>query len=509
MVFLNAISVYLLLAAVCSVFWAVRVRTLNGSGYSYVLLLLSFAMCFYILGYVMELNSDSPAQIVFWNHIEFLGIPFVSALWLTTALMYTGHFVHNKMLLIAVIFAIPLVTLILRFTNDYHHLYFASMEYLESYGTIFIIKHAGPWWYVQLTHSLLAILIAMGLFMGDAIKNEERQKGKVYFTIGASAIAIAGLLLAAIKPGGLPLDYMVLCLPLAIVAIVFAITRYDFLETKSIARNRVFDASEHAILLINRRYKILDYNNSARELFAQIDIRLSNGYLSSLLEETSDLYNVLKSTDPSVVMLQTDTGERYYNITTTTIDEDRAFRGWIKTLSDITETHNLNEELRKQALTDELSMLSNRRAFIRIGRTWVSRADKDGKPLYLLMLDLDYFKKINDQYGHLAGDLVIRQFSEIMRQVFLSECLIARLGGEEFAILHRGLGETEMQQMANTFLQKTQQKVYRYQTYRFRVTVSIGMTKKQPDQTLESMMGKADQALYESKDQGRNRLAIL
>lgn len=506
---LNALSIYLLAGAVCSVFWAVRVRTLNESEYSYALLLLGFALCFYLLGYTMELNASSPAQVLFWNALEYLGIPFVSALWLITALVYTGRLPHNRrVLLIVVLVMVPVVTTVLRLTNDFHHLYFAALDVVEFSGELFLVKTPGPWYYVQMVYSLLTIAIALGLFVRAAKYNGRWQKGKALYIAVASAFAVVGLMLVAFRPFGQYLDYMVLLLPLASTAIVCAIVQYDFLETRSIARNRVFEASANAVLLIDREYKILDYNDAARALFARIGVRLRKGYLSSLFDKGSDLPAILKSTEPSVLTVQNDGSERYYRVTTTNIDENNAFRGWIKTLCDITEMHKLNEELRKQALTDELSMLGNRRAFIKAGEAWVLRAEERDEFLCLLMMDLDHFKSINDQYGHLVGDLVIRQFSEMMSQAFCVECLVARLGGEEFAVLRRGLESEAMRKETMEFLRDARHKVYRYQNCRFQVTVSIGMTMKQPGQTLEGMMGRADKALYESKGMGRNKLIV-
>ena len=92
MLIYNLLSLYLLTVTVAVVYAAVQIRTLSGSAYAKTALHLGFAVCFYILGYAMELNAVSPVQILFWNRIEYLGIPFISALWLTTALIYTGHF---------------------------------------------------------------------------------------------------------------------------------------------------------------------------------------------------------------------------------------------------------------------------------------------------------------------------------------------------------------------------------------------------------------------------------
>ncbi|MEA4815485.1 MAG: diguanylate cyclase [Lachnospiraceae bacterium] len=509
MLLTNLISLYLLSVTIAVVFCAAQIKTLNGSSYTKTALLLCFAVCFYILGYTMELNSSTPSQIIFWNRIQYIGIPFVSALWLTTGLMYIGHFTRYKKLLFAAIYTIPIITLILRFTNDYHHLYFASINYAEGFGRLFLVKKSGPWMYVQASHSATMIFISMGLFIFDTVKKAEKEAGKIVLIVAASVFAVMGLLLAQLNPFGFQVDYMALCLPITCVMMILAISRYDLLEAKSVARSKVFEASSDAILLISHQNRILDYNNSAKRLFEQIDIHLGNKDLSVLFEKVPSLLEGFKKTKLYIIKLRINGEERYYGITTEKIDDHNILRGWIKIIRDVTEIYQLNEKLKKQAMTDELSVLSNRRAFIKTGREWILKSEENSQTLHLLMMDLDYFKNVNDQYGHPAGDLVIRDFAQMLKSHFASECLIARLGGEEFAALLAGFNDDEILQMINSLLAEADQHVYSYFGNQFHVTVSIGVTKRQSGQTLENMMGNADKALYQSKDRGRNCVTVL
>lgn len=509
MPFANLISLYLLFVSVAVVFCAVQMRSLNGSAYTKTALLLCFAVCFYILGYTMELNSTVPANILFWNRIEYIGIPFVSALWLTTGLVYTGYYRRHKRILFAAIYLIPTVTLILRLTNHNHHLYFASVKFENKFEILFFVKQPGPWMYVQLVHSALMIFTSMGVFIWDTVKRSEKQIGKILLIILASLFAVAGLSLSMAKPFGFPIDYMALCLPVTCVMVILAIVRFDLLEMKSLARNKVFDASSDAILLINRWNKVLDCNRSARHFLEQLHIHSGSRTLGVLFSKTPDLLDALKKSEPVVVKLMLNNEERYFEITTENFDDHNVLRGWIKTIRDITRIHQLNEELMRQAATDELSVLANRRAFMNIGREWVVKSEQSHCPLYLLMLDLDHFKDINDRYGHLAGDFVIREFSQLLKNRFDSNSLVARLGGEEFAVLFQWADDEKIAQMLDIFLSSAQHHIYRYSAMDFQITVSIGMTKKQPGQTLENMMGKADKALYQSKDLGRNRFTVL
>ncbi|MEA4823104.1 MAG: diguanylate cyclase [Clostridiaceae bacterium] len=495
--------------AVVTVFWSACIRVLNGSNYARTSLVLCAAMCFYILGYAMELNSATPSQIEFWNLVEYIGIPFVSALWLTIALMYTGHFTRCKKALVLAIYLIPIISLILRFTNAYHHLYFLTEGYEEEYGKLIFVKKTGPWMYVQSIHSMLMILAAMGLLIHDSVQKEDKQRGKILLITAASAFAVAGLLLSQIKPFNITIDYMALCLPITCVMVILAIAQFDLLETRSLARSRVFEYAGDAFLLINKQNRILDYNSSARQLFESINIRLNNGYISTLLSQVPDILEALKNKENSVVKLRMKTEDRYYEITTTNIDNRNATRGWIKTIRDITEIHQLNEDLKRQAMTDELSVLNNRRAFIRIGTDWVSEANKTGKTLHLSMLDIDYFKKVNDQFGHPIGDLVIREFSEMLKDHFGADSLIARLGGEEFAILQAGVNDEKTLRTLNAFLNMIRRHQFCYHGNQLQITVSAGVTRSQPNQTLESMIRNADKALYLSKNRGRDCVTVV
>lgn len=509
MLLCNLISLYLIVTTVATIIFAVQIRTLSGASYARTVFFLSLAICFYIIGYTMELNSSSSAQIIFWNRIEYIGIPFVAALWMTTTLIYTGHFASHKKLLLVIIFTIPVVTFVLRFTNNLHHLYFASVGFTSEFGRLFFVKKAGPWMYVQLFYSALMVFSTLGQLIWDSQKSRKKQSGKMLLLVVASIFAIGGLVLMEVKPYGIQIDYMALCLPVTCIIVILAISRYDLLETKSLARSKVFEASSDAILLINRMNRVIDYNESAGKLFAQINIRLEAQSIDALFGKRPELLASIEKSESSVVKLSVGVEERYYSIITEKIDGAKVLYGWIKIFHDVTEICRLNEALNKQAMTDELSVLSNRRAFIKIGKEWITRAEKSGGPLHMIMLDLDHFKGVNDQYGHSAGDVVIREFGQVLKKHFDVNCQVARLGGEEFAVLLVRYSDAEISRIIDAFLKDAEKHIYTHFGNQFHVTVSVGITSWKSGQALEEVMRRADTALYQSKAQGRNCVTAL
>lgn len=503
----NLINIYFFVMLFTAIYWAVHIKSVNSTGYATFMLALSFAIGIYIFGYAMELNSNTETQIIFWNRFEYLGIPFVSAFWLTAGLMYTGHFARHKVLLSLFIYVVPLVTMVLRLTNDYHHLYFATVDFVYRGDKLLLNRTYGPWMFVQSFHSMLMIIITLGLFLAYFVKNREQKVGKVRLIVIASIMATAGLLLSYFKPFGFIIDYMAICLPLTCLMVVIAIWKYDFLAAKALARSKAFESNRDAILLVSQQNKIIDYNKMASQLLGELGITLVEGDLDTVFKSAPAFVDSLKSGTDSTLKWGAEPSERIYEISTRSIDSNHLSQGWIKTICDVTEAYEWNKRLKQLAMMDELSGLNNRRAFMQKGESIIQEVTQNNASLHLLMMDLDHFKNINDQFGHLNGDRVINHMGAALKTNYSANSLIARLGGEEFAVLLTGFSDAEIKEKTTRFLAEFSKHTYHDQDKTFHVTVSIGIAKKkEPSQTLNELIHMADKALYRAKDYGRNRV---
>lgn len=175
------------------------------------------------------------------------------------------------------------------------------------------------------------------------------------------------------------------------------------------------------------------------------------------------------------------------------------------------ENARLFEEARQLAITDELTGLANHRQFYQQLTREVQRAHRYGRPLTLLMLDVDHFKEYNDRYGHLAGDHALRDLAYVMRCNARNVDILARYGGEEFAII---LPETDLSRaafQAERIRSAVAAHLFRSKDPSFRgvLTVSIGVTALTPGiRTIEELVHDADQAMYLAKTRGRNRVEL-
>jgi diguanylate cyclase (GGDEF)-like protein len=157
----------------------------------------------------------------------------------------------------------------------------------------------------------------------------------------------------------------------------------------------------------------------------------------------------------------------------------------------------LAEELSR---TDQLTGLPNRRALMEAAYTAKLEA------LALVIIDIDRFKRVNDTHGHLAGDAVIRSVGQMMAADFAEVGHVARVGGEEFALLSSGAAPESLRATLTAFCERVRSTPVLINGLAVRVTVSAGIALRQQNETFDQLYSAADRALYAAKAAGRNRV---
>ncbi|EDY85760.1 diguanylate cyclase [gamma proteobacterium HTCC5015] len=165
-------------------------------------------------------------------------------------------------------------------------------------------------------------------------------------------------------------------------------------------------------------------------------------------------------------------------------------------------------EVRQLSTTDPLTQVANRRHLLERLNLEISRCERSGhSELSLLMMDLDHFKSINDEHGHLFGDEALRVTARVLREQSRNTDLVGRYGGEEFCLLLPDTGPQGALQIAERCRQALEQAdIDREDGEVLHITTSIGLATYQMGDTNESLLHRADEALYQAKEQGRNRI---
>lgn len=165
------------------------------------------------------------------------------------------------------------------------------------------------------------------------------------------------------------------------------------------------------------------------------------------------------------------------------------------------------KELLLVASQDSLTGLHNRRSFMESAARDLAAANRHQRPLTMMMMDVDFFKNINDTRGHAAGDEVLRQLGNILPESMREADLVGRYGGEEFCMLLVDTSLEDARKSAERLRQRIEELPIYHEAQRIAVTISIGIAAWHPGQSLDQLLSEADRALYRAKAEGRNRVS--
>ncbi|OYT98733.1 MAG: sensor domain-containing diguanylate cyclase [Burkholderiales bacterium PBB1] len=186
------------------------------------------------------------------------------------------------------------------------------------------------------------------------------------------------------------------------------------------------------------------------------------------------------------------------------LDEERAYSLVIRDVSDRREA---TEALRRSVACDHLTGLANRRALFEACELELQRWRRTPRPLSLVLIDADHFKRINDEHGHAAGDAVLRHLAAGLSATFRAMDIVARLGGEEFVVLLPGCTEDAAATVAQRLCHSVSEQAVNVNSASLHYTVSIGVaTMDASVDSVEAFIERADLAMYRAKASGRNRV---
>ena len=174
------------------------------------------------------------------------------------------------------------------------------------------------------------------------------------------------------------------------------------------------------------------------------------------------------------------------------------------------ELQQIRQYLEEHSRIDELTQVYNRNYLQEVMQAELQRSRRFRHAFTVLFLDLDYFKGVNDQYGHACGDFVLKRSAALVRSAIRPSDILGRYGGEEFAVGLVECDESSAVRIAERIREAIAKAVLLYEGHGISITVSIGLSVLRPDvEKIETLMAQADQALYHAKSEGRNRVEVF
>ena len=462
---------------------------------------------FFSLGYALEINQNTLSGIYDSLKIQFIGIPFTAVFFLLFSVKIATGRKINKFLY-SILFIIPVITVILVFTVEKHSLIYISSSVVT--GGMFPLLHyrAGLWYQINMisligTASAAEILLFIKLFRTAGIR---RKQIAFVFISG-----LVSLLPAAVNPSRVHnFDIQPFCLTLTGVFLSIAVFRYRMFSLVPYAREIAVDSITEYLIVFDDRGYVQDINASAGK-----SEMLNECAVGSLLPEKSplkrfaDLLLRNKANCPSNREYQFEYKKRNYLLKTSCIrNKGTAESGFVFIISDITKSVKRIKDLEYHAIYDSLTGIFNRRYIIDLLVKETMVVENEREAIGLILMDIDYFKSINDNYGHQAGDAVLKEVTGVISRELRVSDLFGRYGGEEFLIICPSSDSETTLYIAGRLRKALENLEIAYENNRIKTTASFGVYSNisSENENIDEMLRKVDIALYAAKNNGRNRV---
>ncbi len=506
--FLNSLSI---IAIVMMIAISISKKHVKG-GIQYAIL--NSFLCVWSIGSFMENVFMDFSSLLFWRNITQIGIFLTPIAYLYFTVTYTDTMNIKAKRNMYFILIFQLIAIILIFTDQYTHIMRKTVV-VEMIGNLAVLKVSSTVFgtfavglnYIIIFYSLIRLVIFSRNTSG-MVRNQS-----IVIIAGSLIPFLFGWLKSALP---LSLDTII---PISAaftpgcLFILWGIFKYDFMSISPIARNKIFDMVKDGIIVCTSNGRIIDFNIAASKIFEKANIKLDNRNINDYgrPELTKWFHNVIDYNESvSEFRLSTETGYKDYESQVFAIKDkkDHVVLGTISLIREITEIKKQSEELKARAYTDGLTGILNRNAFIGVYNSLMNQPQKNG--IGMILIDIDHFKKVNDEHGHICGDEVLKGIVKCMENTIRDTDYVGRIGGEEFAIVLPNTPANATEEISERVRKNVENIVFNTSGKKIRVTISIGASHIADPVKVEfkSAFAYVDRLLYLSKNRGRNSVSF-
>ena len=425
-------------------------------------------------------------------------------------MLFTWQYVRGEQRRVPVMWQVPhwavtALTVVIALTNPFHHLMYLSTDPLSPGGPTIYVH--GPWYFVTITYVYVLMLLAFATIV-EAIQRSRGLHRRQYVGIALAMLLpwLANLLYTVnlFKPFGVdptPISF------LATGAVIVVLVRRDRLFTLlPVARSVLVEAIPDPVLVVDLGHQLVDANAAAFAVIGPQDLRIGRTLLE--IAALAPLHGMATGEGvPSEIVLGPD--GRQFETNLVPLAHGGRQVGQMLLLRDVTRRAQLEVRLREEATRDTLTGLHNRRLLDEVGRQLTTQADRATQPLAAVMVDIDYFKRLNDHHGHQAGDRVLASIGRFLSERVRQSDFVFRTGGEEILILLPGASGDQALARIDGWRNDFAALRIDIGGGRVQSTFSAGVAVYPRDgANLDEVMACADKALYQAKADGRNRACL-
>ena len=501
-------GLYTLYVSAPLLFIAVLVLTLSyftkreDSAYKHFIFLCSTVVAWNIIEMIYTVSVDLNTAEFFFV-LQMLVIPYLPVALLMYVLKIAGfhQFASSKYVLLACI--LPTITVIMNFTNDFHQLFRIYFAIVEVTPVRVFINERGPWFWIHIAYSYAAILLANFVVIYRIKNSMKAERFRYYMILLGSSFSIFSNIIVIFFAPASPIDSTLWGATLGLFFFYFAMDT-SLTSNYLFARNQVFESIGEYIFVLDTDESITDINSSARNWLVK------HGIFSPITLDM--LFSQLRDKGATIELGENEEqGELFFSDEENLLfssfvikrnhmyDAKQSYVGTILTLSDMTAIRNTMRNLQEISIIDELTGTYNRRAYEKM----LDDYDKaDHLPLCVVIGDVNGLKKVNDTLGHASGDHSLRYIAQLLVKCATGHGAVARIGGDEFAIVAPGCNHSAAESLIQTIKEAVTAEVDAIHGAGIALGYAI---KTEPHQELSKIIHEADKKMYQDKGNDRRR----
>ena len=479
-------------------------------------LALSFALtmlcaAIWNVGFAAEIISPSLDQKIFWANVQFIGIVFLPPGWFVMSMLATGQS-RGALKIIPPLVIIPTLTLLLAWTNPYHHI-FRQNPGINSIGVPFpvLVNDYSPYFYaVHAPYGYVLFIASFYLLFRSWKKTPliyRRQRSTLCISL-IFPLLVDTLYVLGITP--IPsFNFTSTVFTISGLLLSLNILKNHFLDILPLAYEAAITEMEVGVIVMDAPGRVSHLNPAAEKITGIAGDRAIGADITQVFPVLSSVRTAAQECMEITIPHGED--EYTYQVAKSAIlQRKNKLVGHVITLNDITERVKLHQQIEKLSITDPLTDALNRRALAFYGEQEIQRAHRYHRNLTLILLDVDDFKGINDTYGHPSGDYVLKTIVQTIQKIIRTNDFVFRYGGDEFIVLLVETDVNEALEPVNRIHQELEHVfVSAEEDIPLQIQVSLGITGLSVDDNLEEMLQRTDQALYQAKAAGKGQTVLV
>lgn len=488
--------VYLLIASLPAFLIYLYRKQYQGKSLSLVITIMCALLTEWVLCNAITQFCRADYAIIFWHEAKYIGIAYIPVLVLMFALEYTNiklPVISNKP---GLLFILPTITVLIVATNPFHHIFRASLTI--TVGQMVKVYSRNAWWYnVHAFYSYTLIGLTILLFLIDFLRQPRVYRSRPgLILLGITVPTFINFLFDSGFNMKLSLETTPLAFILSMLFVYYALFIYRPVRVIPIARNIVIENMDNPVILIDNNYAVLDVNRAAARLLKSSRRQLIGQTAENFPLNWSSFLSRLpvETAQDEVLTILENAGKKFYKLSKVEIKDKKSKPiGRLIVLTDISDLKRAMMSLEYLGMHDQLTGLKNRAYF----ETELQQMDREENyPLGIIIGDVNGLKLINDAFGHESGDLLLKEAATTILNTCPEQSLVARIGGDEFAIVIPGSSENEIIQL----IQAMRRNCLKVSSLPAPLSISFGFAvKTKAGASINSIMKQADEHMYKRK----------